>query len=235
MHPTLPRRPALVSLAAPTLTLALSLLLPLPALAGTTVDLAASASRPAANDLAQATVFAEASGAAPGELAQKVNGLIADGLRTAKAYKGIKVQSGGTHTYPVYGKTGRIDSWRMRSDLALESGDAAALSELLGKLQASLGVGNVQFLPAPETRKKAEDEAMLDAIAAFKARAKLAAEALGKPWRIKQLSINSSGGRPPVYPMLRAAAMAAEAVPMSLEGGESNVVVNVSGQIELAD
>lgn len=217
------------------IALVLTLATPPLVLAGTIVDLGASASRPAANDLAQASVFAEASGSNPAELAQKVNALIAEGLRTAKGYRGIKVQSGGTHTYPIYGKAGRIDSWRMRSDLALESADTAALSELLGKLQATLGVGGVQFLPAPETRKKAEDEAMLEAIAAFKARAKLAADALGKPWRIKQLSLNTSGGRPPVYPMLRAAAMAAEAAPMPLEGGESNVTVNVSGQIELAD
>ena len=44
----------------------------------TTIDLAAEAERPAANDLARAVVFAEASGATPNELAKQVNSLIND-------------------------------------------------------------------------------------------------------------------------------------------------------------
>lgn len=224
--PQLPRSPAL---------LLAGLCLAAGAQAGPTVDLSASASRPAPNDLVQATVFAEASGASTGELAQKVNALIAEGLRTAKGYKEVKAKSGGTYTYPVYGKNGRIDSWRMRSDIALEAREAGALSELLGKLQATLGVGGVQFMPAPETQKKVEDEAIVDALAAFNARAKLVGDTLGKPWRVKQLSIGTSGGRPPIYPRMKAALMAAEAAPMPLEGGDSNVSVNISGQIELAD
>jgi len=91
----------------------------------------------------------------------------------------------------------------MRTDLALESTDPAALSELLGKLQGSLGVANLSMLPAPETRIKAENEATLDAITAFRARAKLIADSFGKPFRIKHLAINSSG-RPPPLPMMRA-------------------------------
>ncbi len=214
----------------------LGLLLASPALAAPTViDLAAEASRPASNDLARATVFAEATGATPGELSKRINGLIAEGLKTAKAYPSVKTQSAGTNTYPVYAKGGKIDAWRMRSDLSLESGDSAALSELLGKLQVSLGVGNLLMLPAPETRKKAENEAILDAIAAFKARAKLVADALGKPYRIKQLAVNSSG-RPPFMPQMRAAAAyVADAAPMPLEGGDSQIGASVSGQIELLE
>lgn len=212
----------------------LAALLATPALAGTTLDLSAEASRPAANDLVHATVFAEASGATPGELAKKVNAQIADGLKTAKSYAAVKAQSGGTHTYPIYAKNNRIESWRMRSELTLESGDAGALSELLGKLQSSLGVANVAMLPAAETYKKAENEAMLDAVAAFKARARLLADAMGKPYRIKQLSVNTNGRMP--KPMFRVTAMAmSDSAPMPLEGGESQVSANVSGQIELVE
>lgn len=54
------------------------------ALAGTTVDLTAEASRPAANDMVRATVYAEASGSNPAELARRVNQDIAEGLKTIK-------------------------------------------------------------------------------------------------------------------------------------------------------
>lgn len=218
----------------------LALLSASPALAAadrqTTIELAAEASRPAANDLARATVFAEASGATPGELGKRVNGLITDGLKMARSYGNVRVQSGATHTHPVYGKGNRIEGWRMRSDLTLESTDAAALSELLGKLQASLGVANLSMLPAAETRRKAETEATLAALAAFRERAKVIADALGKPFRIRHLSVSSSG-RPPVMPVMRAAAMAADAAPppMPLEAGESLVSSTVSGQIELIE
>jgi predicted secreted protein len=205
------------------------------AIAGTTVDLSAEASRPAANDRARAIVFAEVAGSAPGDAAKRVNALVADAIATARSYPQVKVQTAGTHTYPVHAKGGRIEAWRMRSEIALESGDMAALSELVGKLQTTLGVSGISLFPSPETRQKAEREAMLDAIAAFRARAQLAADALGKPYRIKHLSLGSHGQRPPM-PMLRAAPMAAmEAAPMPVEAGETQVTATVGGQIEVGD
>ena len=197
------------------------------------VDLSAEASRPAANDQLRATVFAEASGATPGELSAQVNKLIGEALKTAKAYPAIKTQSGGTSTYPIYAKGGKIEAWRMRSELALESGDSAALSELLGKLQTTLGVANLVLQPSIETRKKVESEAMVDAIAAFKGRAKVIADALGMNYRIKQLAVSTSGRV--VQPMFRGAAktMAMGAAPMPVEAGESQVGATVAGQIEL--
>ena len=201
----------------------------------TTIDLSADASRPAANDLARATVFAEATSTSPRESAKKVNALVAEAVGTAKTYSRVKMQTAATHTYPVYAKGGKIEAWRMRSEIALESTDTASLSELLGKLQANLGVSGVTLSPSPETRKKAENEATLEAIAAFKARAKLVADALGKPYRIKHLAIGGQQYRPPM-PMLRAAPMAAmEASPMPIEAGESLITISVNGQVELLD
>lgn len=204
--------------------------------AGTTVDLTADASRPAANDMVRATVFAEASGSNPAELARRVNQEIAEGLKTIKAKAGVTVKSGTQSTFPVYGQNQKIESWRFHSELILESRDTAAVSELLGQLQQMrLAVGSVSQLPAPETRKKVEDDATRDAIGAFRQRAAVVAEVLGKPYKIRHLSIQQGGQMPPM-PMLRASrAMAAEAAPMPLEAGESLVTTTVSGQIELAD
>ncbi|MCP5268683.1 MAG: SIMPL domain-containing protein [Zoogloeaceae bacterium] len=205
------------------------------ALAATTVDLSAEASQPAANDLARATLFAEVNSPSPGDAANKVNGLINNAISTAKKYGRVKVSSGNTHTYPVYAKDRKIESWRMRSEIQLESSDTASLSELIGKLQRTLGVAGITLSPASETRKKAESAAMIEAIAAFKERAKIIADTLGKPYRIKHLSVGNQSYRPPT-PMLRAAPMAAmEAAPMPVEAGESSISVTINGQIELAD
>ena len=74
---------------------------------------------------------------------------------------------------------------------------------------------------------------MVEAIAAFKVRVGVVAETLGKSYRIKQLNINT--GNRFVQPVFRSAArpLAAEAAPMPVEAGESQVTASVSGQIEL--
>ncbi len=206
------------------------------ALAGTTVDLTAEASRPAANDMVRATVFAEANGSNPADLARRVNQDIAEGLKVIKSKPGISVKSGRQSTFPVYGQGQKIEGWRMHSELVLESRDAAAVSELLGQLQQMrLAVSGVSQLPTPETRRKVEDEATREAIGAFRQRAAVVAEVFGKPYTIRHLSIQQSGQMPPM-PMLRASRAAlADAAPPPLEAGESLLTTNVSGQIELAD
>ncbi|KXB29012.1 cyclic nucleotide-binding protein [Dechloromonas denitrificans] len=216
--------------------LAGSLLLPA-AQAGTLIELSAEASRPAANDLLRAVVYAEANAADPAELAKRVNQEIAEALRLIKGKAGISVKSGNQHTYPVYGNNRKIESWRMRSELVLESKDGAALSELLAKLQQmKLALGNVSQLPSPATRRLVEEGVTQDAIRAFEARAALVAGTLGKPYKIKRLNIQQSSQVPPM-PMLRAAKMemASDAAPVPLEAGESQISSSISGEIELAD
>ena len=235
-HTALPTGPRALALLVMSLLLSGQLLAePITRAQVTVIDLSAEANRNAPNDLARASAYFEAQDANPGELARRVNRTVAGGLETAKAYPAVKAKSGGTSTWPVYGKNGRnIEGWRMRSEILLETRDTAALSELLGKLQSTLAIGQLTLLPAPETRKKAEDDATLDAIAAFQSRATLVAKAMGKSHRVRQMSINTGGARP-IYPMARGAAlsMAAEAAPAPIEAGDSLVTVTVTGQIEL--
>ena len=130
---------------------------------GAVIEFSAEASRPAANDMARVSVYAEASGASPGEIAQKVNSAIDAALKTVKTFPGVKTQTGGMSTYPSYDKNGRITGWRMRSALELEARDMAKLSGLMGRLQETLAVGRISLLPSPETLKQCEDEATLEA------------------------------------------------------------------------
>ncbi|MDP2795049.1 MAG: SIMPL domain-containing protein [Sulfurisoma sp.] len=201
--------------------------------AGTLIDFRVDVQRSVPNDLGRATAYAEISGPDAADIARRVNAAIAAGLATAKAQPGVTVKTGNSHTYPIYGKGSRnIEGWRMRSELVLESRDDAALSTLLGKLQTQLAVSQVGFVPAPETRRAAEDEAALEAIASFQAKAARYATALKKPHRIR--SMNIGGGHLP-QPLYRAAMMTADAAPMPVEAGESNITVTINGQIELGE
>lgn len=203
--------------------------------AGIVVDLNAEASRLAPNDLARAQAYIELGDSTPSALAKKVNAVMQSAIASTRPYPSVKVRSGNTSTYPVYGKNGRtIESWRMRSELLLESKDQAALSELLGKLQTQLAVGQLTLEPSEEAARQAENEAIADGIAAFNARAKIVAESLGKSWRILHMNVNHTSGMPPPRPMVRAKMAMAEAMAdMPMEAGESRVTVSISGQIEV--
>lgn len=202
---------------------------------GTLIDFRVEVQRSVANDLGRATAYVETTGSDPAEVARKVKATLAEGLATAKAQPGVTVRSGNTYTTPIYAKGNRsIETWRMRSELLLESRDAAALSAVVGRLQGTLAVGNLIFSPAPETRRAAEESATLEAIEAFRAKAERIAATLQKPYRIRQMSVNAGSHYPQPVMAMRSAA-AAEAAPMPVEAGESNLGVNVSGQIELID
>ena len=205
--------------------------------AGALIDLAAEAGRPAANDMVRASVYSEASGSNPADLARQVNGNIGEALKLIREKKGVTVKSGNQSTYPIYTQSRRIDGWRMRSELLIESRDFGAVSELLGRLQQMrLAVGDIAQMPSPETRRQVEDEAMREAIRAFQNRAAVVAEQLGKGWKIKQMHINQGGGSPvPIMRGARAAMLAADAAPAPIEAGESTITTHVTGQIELED
>jgi predicted secreted protein len=202
---------------------------------GTIISFSAEASQTVSNDLARATVFAEANDANSAAVARKVNGLIAQAMATTKGFPEVKTRSGSTWTSPVYGKSGRnIEAWQMHSELQLESRDIAALGDLIGKLQGSLGVSQINLQPATETRLKAQEQATLGALNAFQTKAKSIASNFKKYYKIVRMNVEG-GNQGPIYPMVRSAMVKMEAAPMPIEGGDSTITVTVSGEIELID
>lgn len=201
---------------------------------GTLVDFQAQAQRSAPNDLGHAAMYFEASGAQAGELSKRVNLVIAAALSTAKSHPEVKVKSGASQTYPVYAKNSRtIEGWRMRSELLLESRNTAALLELVGKLQETLAVGTLRFSPAPETLRRVDDEAAMDALGVFQEKAARYAAVLKQHYRIVSINIRGNGVSP--APTERYVMMKATADTMPAEAGDSQIVVTVNGQIELLD
>jgi predicted secreted protein len=160
-----------------------------------------------------------------------VNGKMAEALKQARNVPGIKLRSGNYQTFPRHGKDGRIDGWQVSQELRLESTDFAAAAKLIGRLQQSLNVRSMSLRLAPETRRAAEDTLIAEAVAAFEARAELARKAMkAKSYRVREISIGTAGGGPrPMYEM-----SAARQAAVAIEGGVSQVTVNVTGSIQLA-
>jgi predicted secreted protein len=202
----------------------------------TTVSLMAEGQQEAANDLAVASLFAEAADPHPGEVARRVNAILAAALAQARKYPDVKLRTGSTQTFPIYGKNGHnIEAWRMRSDLRLESRNLAAVAELVSLLQKDLALAEIALQPAPETRQQAQDGATRGAIEAFQARAAMISKTLGRNYRLRHLDVGTQGIFPPPRPMPRVAMAEAAAAPLPMEVGTSTVTATVSGTIELID
>jgi predicted secreted protein len=198
------------------------------------VSLEAQAGREVANDLLTANLAAEAEGADPAQLADGVNRSMQRALDATRGYRSVKAQSGGYQTIPVYDKN-RVLRWRVRQELRLESGDFAAATELIGKLQANLVVAGLVLTVSGETRRKAENALIAEAIAAFEERARVVREAMkAKAHRVKDLQI-SAGVMPRHMPAM-AATMQRATLPVLepvLEPGSTRIVISVSGTIQL--
>jgi predicted secreted protein len=200
------------------------------------VELEASAWREVPNDLMTANLFTEANAAAPADVAATLNRASAEAIKLAAKFEGVKASSGQTHTYPVYDRSQKLVGWRGRAEIRLESRDFQAVAQLATKLQPAMQLGGVGFAVSPEQRRRVEDELIAEAVAAFRARADVARQALGgKSYRIRHVALRTGGTAPPPRPMAmaRAAPAGAEVPPPVFEGGESRVQVVAQGTIEV--
>jgi len=200
------------------------------------VELQAEAQREVQNDLLNASLFVELNDANPSALAAAINKTVNDALRIAKDAKNVRVRSGNNQTMPVYARASVLQGWRGRAEIRIESRDFEAASALIGKLQATMQLGNINFSVSPEARRAVENELITEAIAAFKARADIVKTALGgRGYKLQRLNVtNGYNAPPPRFAVARMASAAAETAP-SLEAGVSMVTVGASGAIEVLE
>ncbi|MCU7795662.1 MAG: SIMPL domain-containing protein [Candidatus Thiodiazotropha sp. (ex Myrtea spinifera)] len=198
------------------------------------INLSAQASMEVDNDTLIAVLYAQKEGSDLSALTNLVNQEIASALDKAKATEGIKVQTLGYRTSPIYQQK-RLTGWRVKQSIRLESRQSERLSQLLSRLQSSLALESISYAVSNEQRLSVEEALVKQAISAFQQRAKLVSTQLGhKTFRLIEMSINTSGQ--PIQPMrMRASMMAMEgkvSAP-SLEAGSQRLQVNINGRIEL--
>jgi predicted secreted protein len=196
------------------------------------VSLQAEASREVENDLLTAVLAAEAEGAEPAKLSAEVNRKMARALEAALEARGVRARSGSYRTWPVSEK-GRIVRWRVRQELRLESGEFAAATALVGRLQQELVLAGLALSVSDEARRRAENALIAEALAALEERARVVRDAMrAKSYRVKDLQVATGGGLPP-RPMLAEARSLAASAPPAIEPGTTRLQVTVSGTIQL--
>lgn len=199
-----------------------------------TVDLSAEASHPAPNDQIRATIFYETENKDPAALAKQVNSVVDKALNHIRQQPGIDARTSSVSTYPNYRKE-KVDGWRMRTEIQLESHDIPAVSRLLDSLQQNfnMSIAGINMQPTPQTRSDAADVAATAAIRAFEARAASVAKTLDRQYRIQRLSINYGNTVAPPYPVMYEASLMAKSSAVPLQSGNTDITVTVSGTIEL--
>lgn len=220
------------------LAIALSLALASTAQAQTKLNLSASAERKVANDTMQVVLGTE--NTAPGT--QTLYAITSEALSKvaakAKSHPEIKIKPGLRSMTPVYsevaGEESKIVAWRERADLQLESQDFPAMYKLIEESLSSqktpIQVRGLSFSLSEGATKAVGAELYITALKNIKNSAAVVSSELGSSaFDINELSFNGpyASGVAPVM-MMRAKAQSM-ASPASMEAGESNVRVDLSG------
>ena len=118
----------------------------------------------------------------------------------------------------------------------LEGRDFPRITQTAGRI-STLSIANVGFGLSREQQAKTETEAQAVAIDNFKQRADELAKGFGfSGYTLREVSVNAHQGGPVQPRMMAMDAMAKAAsadAPVPIEAGKANVVVNVSGSVQL--
>ena len=206
--------------------------------AGPTLALDAQARAQVANDELVVVLAVEREGPQPGPANDAVLKALEAALAEARGVQGVKARLGSVSTQPRFDRDGKPQGWRVRGEAVLESTRIPALAQLAGRLGDRVQLAAVLYRLSAERRQAEEKRLVAEAAKAFRTRAAEAAWAFGfADYELKSLALQSGGGvGPGPRPMAMAAArggIEAAAAPLPTDAGESEVVVAVSGSVEL--
>jgi predicted secreted protein len=146
----------------------------------------------------------------------------------------LDVRTGSFAIYPRSNKDGKITGWQGRAELVLQGRDFDRITRTAAQING-MPVGQTGFALSREAREKVEGQAQTEAIQSFQAKAKALAQAFGfERYSVREVNVNSNDmGFSPRVAMMSKGAMAADAAPIPVEAGKSQVVVNVSGSVQM--
>ena len=191
------------------------------------------------NDLMRATLTVQGEADEPAALAEQINTTMGWALDALGAHERIRRETRDYSTWPRYdaGERRRLIGWRASQTLELESEDFAAMGEAIATLQERLQVQSTLLAVRPETRRRASDALIEEALAAFRARAELVRASFGASgYRVLEVDVQSEEGGG--GGMMRSRVMAMESADTSVSepgiaAGSSRVTVRVHGRIRL--
>ena len=200
------------------------------------ISLSATASEKVAEDLMIADLYIQHEGNNVATLTDKLNKQMTQALNMAKKVSSVIVRSGQYSTSPVYSKA-KIDHWRVKQTLKVESQNFSDLQNLLSQLQSVAHISSISFKVSDDKSEATRSLLINKAIENFKQRAQQVTNAFGhKTYRIVSVDIQTFNSAPP-RPVMYARAMVADAPTMrsspAISSGKEKIEVQVNGSIEL--
>ena len=147
----------------------------------------------------------------------------------------LDVRTGNFNLSPRYSREGKMTGWRGTAELVLEGRDFPRITQTASRI-TTLTIANIGFALSREQQGKTEIEAQAAAIDNFKQRADELAKRFGfSGYTLREVAVNAHQGGPVQPRMMAMDAMAKSAsdAPVPVEAGKTNVVVNVSGSVQL--
>jgi predicted secreted protein len=190
---------------------------------------------PVRPDELAASLRADATATTAAEAQRKVNASIADALTRVRQAPGIVASTGGYNVWRSGPNAeARSERWRASQALALHGKDGAALLILVGELQQQqLAIGQLAWQLAPETARRARQEATAEALKTLRSRAEEAAALIGLQFdSFKEVRLDNP--RPPILPRgAMAAPMAASSAPIPPSAESEDVMVSATVEADV--
>ncbi len=148
----------------------------------------------------------------------------------------LDVRTGNFSLSPRYTRDGKINGWQGSAEMVLEGRDFPRITQTAGRV-TTLNVAGVGFSLSREQQAKVEADAQKLAIENFKQKAAELAKGFGfGGYTLREVTVNASHGGGPIRPRMMAAdsaSMAKYSGDVPVEAGKAQVVVNVSGSVQL--
>lgn len=203
------------------------------------LNLQASAFIAVPQDTVHITLAAEFDADTQNKATTQLSAVLDEAVKRTEGANGIQVQTSGYNVWPNTNEKGKIQSWRARGEIVLQSKDFAAASALASKLSDKVAISQISFSLSREALDAAETKLLKQAADAFFSRAQAAATAFGySNYRVQQLDL--SGGGPEMSAPRPMRAMAKSSLSSvsgyadtPLEAGTVPVTLSVSGKVVL--
>ncbi|HEY9066362.1 MAG TPA: SIMPL domain-containing protein [Burkholderiaceae bacterium] len=168
------------------------------------------------------------------QLKQALDAALAEAKKSVRPGQ-LDVQTGNFQLQPRYTNKGQINGWQGSAELVVEGRDMPAIGQLTGRI-TTLTIAGVAYNISRELREKTESEVAAQAIARYRAKAADYAKQFGyAAYTLREVNVQSNDV-PPVRPMARMSVNAMSAssdAALPVEPGKGNVMVTVSGTVQM--
>ena len=199
------------------------------------VHLSATASAQVTQDWLLMTLAVQKEGADAAVVQKHIQSSLAAALALAQssAQKGLlDVSTGQMSVYPRYGRDGKSNGWVGVAELVLQGRDVARISEAAGRVHG-MTVSQVQWQVSPELKRQVENRIQGQAVEQFQSRASALASSFGfTTYSLREVRVSSQDSGHDIQPRMASVQMDSLAA-SPVQAGQSRVVVNVAGSIQL--